>query len=293
MNNRKSLLRKLRPYLYILPSFIFLFLFTYYPIARSLYMSFFDWGLSSTHTFIGVENYRWLLEDSLFWRVLRNNLVYAGVSIPFAVGLGLIAAIIVDQRLKRSTFYRAAFFTPTMIPMAAASMVWVFILTPNYGLLNYYLQKIGLPNIEWLGDSRYALSALIIVGVWKYMGYYMILLLAGLQNIPTELYEAGLLEGATGWKKFRWITLPLLAPTLFFTLIMAIINSFQSVDQIYLMTKGGPANSTNMLVYYIYQYGLRFWDMGYAATLTTVLFTILLVITVLAFGVVNRRIHYS
>lgn len=286
-------MRTLRPYLYILPSFIFLFLFTYYPIVRSVYMSFFDWGLSNQRTFLGLENYRWLMEDALFWRVLRNNLVYAAVTIPFAVGLGLIAAIILDQRLKKSSFYRAAFFSPTMIPMAAASMVWVFILTPNYGLLNYYMQKIGLPNIEWLGDSRYALIALIFVGVWKYMGYYMVLILAGLQNIPAELYEAGLMEGAIGWKKFRWITLPLLAPTLFFVVIMAIINSFQAVDQIHLMTKGGPANSTNMLVYYIYQYGLRFWDMGYAATLTTVLFVVLLLITVFAFGVVNRRIHYS
>jgi ABC-type sugar transport system permease subunit len=172
-------------------------------------------------------------------------------------------------------------------------MIWLFIFTPGYGLLNYHLQKLGLPNIEWLGDSRYALKALIIVGVWKYMGYYMLLLMAGLQNIPLELYEAGTLEGAIGWKKFRWITLPLLAPSLFFVFIMAIINSFQAVDQIYLMTRGGPANSTNMLVYYIYQNGFRFWDMGYASTLTSVLFGILLLITILSFGIINRRIHYS
>lgn len=282
------------PYLYILPSYVFLGIFTFYPIFRAFYLSFFRDSLASPQrSFIGLDNYEYLFfEDHVFWTALRNNFIYL-LTIPIAVGLGLLAALIVDQILNKTTFYKAAIFSPTMIPMAAAAMVWLFIFTPSYGVLNYYLGYLGIPNIDWLGDTRFALPAIMIVGSWKYIGYYMILILAGLQTIPETLYEAGRIEGAVGFKKFRYITLPLLGPHLFFVVLIAIVNSFQVIDQIYLMTRGGPSNATNMLIYYIYQQGMQFWDIGYASAVTSVLFVFLLAVTVLAFKVISKRIHYG
>lgn len=295
LRSRLRWLAAVRPYLYILPSFMFLFVFTYYPIVRSLLLSLYEWNLSSQmRVFVGMDNYRRLLfDDPLFWQVMRNNALYAIGTIPTSVALGLLLAVLMDRQIAGRSVYRVAFFYPTMLPMAAASMIWLWIFTPGYGLLNYYLGKVGFPDIEWVGSAKYALLALIIVAIWKYAGYYMVLLLAGLQGIPHDLYEAARIEGASSWQEFWYITFPMLSPTTFFVLVMAVINSFQSIDQVYLMTRGGPGNATNMLAYYIYQTAFRFWDVGYASTLTSVLFVILLVTTAAFFRFLGRRIHYT
>ena len=284
----------LRPYLYILPTFVFLIAFTYVPVVRSVWMSLHESHLAVARpVFVGLDNYRYAFSEPLFWKVLRNNLVYALATIPTSVGLGLFFAVLLNRPVAASGLYRSSLFYPTVLPMAAASMLWLWMFTPGYGLVNHYLGKLGFPDIEWTGDPRYAMWALVIVGIWKYTGYYMVLLLAGLQTLPTELYEAAAIEGASPWQQFWRITFPLLSPTTFFVTVMAIINSFQSIDQVYLMTRGGPANATNMLVYYIYQVAFRFWDMGYASALSTVLFVVLLALTVLAFRVMHHRVHYA
>jgi len=172
-------------------------------------------------------------------------------------------------------------------------MIWVWLFTPGYGLINYFVRQLGFPDIKWLEDRQFALIALIVVGIWKRVGYYMIVFMAGLQNIPQEIYGAGSIDGATGFKKTFYITLPLLSPTTFFVVIIAIMHSFQAIDQIYLMTHGGPANATNMFVYYIYENAFMFYDLGYASALTSVLLFALLLLTLLAFVVSARRVHYA
>jgi ABC-type sugar transport system permease subunit len=201
-------------------------------------------------------------------------------------------AVFINQRIRALAIYRAVLFYPTMIPMAAAAMIWLWMLTPNYGLLNYYGKWLGLPDIHWLGHSRLALWALVLVGVWKRVGYYMVICLAGLQVIPEHLYEAAVIEGAGPWHRFWWVTFPLLSPTTFFVAIMAVIDSFQAIDQVYLMTGGGPGNATNLFIFYIYQNAFRFFDMGYASAISAILFLILLALTVLAFRTLHRRVYY-
>ncbi len=289
-----SLIKTFYPYLYLLPGFLFLAAFTHYPIIRTFYLSFFRQNLSSPQKqFIGVENYVLAAKTPLFWQVVGNNLLYALGTIPTSLVLGLLFALLINQKIRGMTIYRVAIFYPVVIPMAAAAMIWLWMLTPTYGLVNYYGRKIGLPDIHWLGKSNLALWALVVVGIWKRVGYYMIIFLAGLQVIPVYLYEAAILDGANAWKRFWKITLPLLSPTTFFLGIMAVIDSFQSIDQVYLMTHGGPGNATNLFIYYIYINAFRFFDLGYASTVSSVLFVILLGLTVLAFKFLHKRVHYE
>lgn len=290
----RRLLHVARPYLYILPAFVFLFIFTHYPILKTFYLSLYKWNLATPkQEFVGPANYVQAWSTPLFWQVLRNNVFFALWTIPFSLGVAMALALLINQRIRGLAFYRAALFYPTIIPMAAAAMIWLWILTPSYGLLNYYGKPLGLPDIHWLGDSRFALWALALVGVWKRVGYYMVIFLAGLQIIPEYLYEAAILEGASAWQRFRRVTFPLLSPTTFFVAVMAVIDSFQAIDQVYLMTQGGPGNETNLFIFYIYQNAFRFFDMGYASAVSGILFLLLLGLTALAFSLLQRRVHYA
>jgi ABC-type sugar transport system permease subunit len=215
-----------------------------------------------------------------------------GTVLP-AIVLAMAFAVLLNQKLRGQTAFRVSLFYANMVPTAAAAMIWVVIFTPGYGLLNYYLIRLGGHGVEWLNDASYAMWALILVGVWKHVGYYMLLFLAGLQAISPELYEAAITEGANWWQRFRYVTLPLLTPTSFFVGIVAVIDSFQSVDQVYIMTKGGPYDSTNVLVYYIYQNAFQYADMGYGATLSVFLFVILLAFTVIYNRALSSRVTYE
>lgn len=294
----KKSLRKfgktISPYLFLLPSLIFLIVFTHYPIVKSIWTSFYRWDLANPDKiWAGLYNYRRLLEDDLFWLVLRNTGFYAvGTVIP-SVTLALFLAVFANEKIRGLSFFRSALFYPTIIPMAAAAMIWVWIYADGYGLINYYIQKIGIPSVPWINSLEWALPALMLVGIWKYVGYYMVIFIAGLQGLDIELYEAATIEGASPWTKFWKLTFPLISPTTFFVVIIAIINSFQSIDQVYIMTQGGPANATNVLVYFIYQNGFLFADFGYGFTISSILFVILLIFTLIYFLVLSRRIHYG
>jgi len=291
---RRRALALARPYLYILPTFFFLFVFTHWPILRTFYVSFFKWNMASPRMeFVGFANYAQARSAPLFWEVLRNNIVFAIGTVPLTLALALALALLINQKLRGLAIYRALLFYPTMIPMAAAAMIWLWILTPNYGLLNFYGKWLGLPDIHWLGHSKLALWALVLVGVWKRVGYYMVIYLAGLQVIPDYLHEAAIIEGANPWQRFWRVTFPLLSPTTFFVGLMAVIDSFQAIDQVYLMTGGGPGNATNLFIFYIYQNAFRFFDMGYGSAVSAILFLILLGLTVLAFRTLHRRVHYA
>ncbi len=282
-------------YVYLVPSLIFLIAFTYYPIGFSAYLSLFRWNvLNPERIWIGFENYAQLWREPLFWLVLRNNLFYAVGAIPTTMALGLFLAILVNQKLGRARgVYRVALFYPTMIPMVAAAMLWVWIFNPGIGLLNYYLGFLGVPRIEWLYSRHAALPAIIIMSIWKNFGYFMLIYLAALQGISADLYEAASLEGAGAWARFRAITFPLLGPTSLFVFVVAIISSFQVFDQVFVMTQGGPADQTNVLIFYIYQHAFRFWDLGMGATLTTMFIGLLLALITLVFLTVGRRVYYE
>ncbi len=280
-------------YLLLLPSLLFLFAFTYYPVLRSGWSSLFG-RVSGGTAFVGVGNYSEMFMSDTFIEVLKNNLFYAVFSTIPAIALGLMFAVILNTKIHLRGFYRFSLFYPTILPIATASMVWVFLLSQSIGLINKILSLVGLPsNIDWMNSSPYAMVSIIIVYIWKYAGYYMLLFLSGLQSIDESLYEEAVIEGASPWEKLTQITLPLLSPTTFFVVLLAIINSFQAVDQIYVMTKGGPHNSTNVLLYYIYEHGFIYWNTGIASSASTVLFIILLLITFLYYYGLQHFVNYE
>ncbi len=282
-------------YLYLLPSLIFLAVFTYYPMGFSAYLSLFKWNvLNPEKVWIGLDNYLTLWGEPLFWLVLRNNLFYALGAIPTTMALGLFLAVLANQKLGAlRSVYRVALFYPTMVPMVAAAMLWVWIFNPGIGLFNHYSGYLGIPRIEWLYDRHWALPAIIIMSIWKNFGYFMLIYLAALQGIPGDLYEAADIEGAGAWRRFWAITFPLLTPASLFVFVVAIISSFQVFDQVFVMTQGGPADQTNVLTFYIYQHSFRFWDLGMGATITTVFICLLLALIAVVFGTVGRRVYYE
>ncbi|HEV8440692.1 MAG TPA: sugar ABC transporter permease [Methylomirabilota bacterium] len=282
-------------YLYLGPALLFLAVFTYYPIGFSAYLSLFRWNvLTPEKVWVGLENYLHLWGEPVFWLVLRNNLFYALGAIPTTMALGLFLAILVNGKLGRArSLYRVALFYPTMVPMVAAAMLWVWLFNPGIGLVNYYLGFLGVPKVEWLYDRHWALPAIIIMSIWKNFGYFMLIYLAALQGLPAELYEAASLEGAGAWARFATITFPLLGPTSLFVFVVAIISSFQVFDQVFVMTQGGPADQTNVLIFFIYQHAFRFWDLGMGATLTTVFVCLLLALIAVVLRSVGRRVYYE
>ncbi len=250
--------------------------------------------ISGQSSFAGLENYISMFRSREFIEVLKNNLIYAVFSTIPAVIFGLILAIALNTRIRGRSFYRFAVFYPTILPIATASMIWVFLLSQSIGLVNHILDLLGITSgIDWVNTSPYAMISIIIVYIWKYSGYYMLLFLSGLQSIDKSLYEEAYLEGASTLSRIRRITLPLLSPTTFFVVLLAIVNSFQAVDQIYVMTKGGPHNSTNVLLYYIYEYGFVYWDTGKASSASTILFLILLITTFFYYFGLQKSVNYE
>jgi sn-glycerol 3-phosphate transport system permease protein len=285
---------KAQPYLFLLPSLVFLITFTYYPVLSSLEMSLYHMN-PATHRlqFVAFGNYAALAADPVFGQVLKNSAVFLLGTVPITVALALVLALLLTRTHALSTVFRTAFFYPTLLPLVGAAAIWLFVYTPGYGLIDVYLRGIVPGGINWLGSPTYALPAVVVLTIWKNAGYYMLFYLAGLQTVSAELYEAARLEGASAWQQFRTITFPLLAPTTLFVLLIASINAFQSVDQIWVMTGGGPDNATNLLLFYVYQAAFMFFDLGKAAALTVFLLAILMIIAATSFGLLERRIHYE
>nr|WP_162419730.1 sugar ABC transporter permease [Microvirga brassicacearum] len=290
---RRNWLTNVNAWLLLLPAIVLLATFTHYPILATLYHSFFSLGRSGPAAFVGLDNYSYMLDDDVFWQVLRNNVIFALATVPTSIALALLMAVWVDKKIAGRSFLRLAFFTPTVLPMIAVANIWLFFYTPGYGLLDQFLKMIGLSGHNWLGDPATVMTALSVMVVWKEAGFFMIFYLAALQTIPPDLKEAAAVEGAGRWYFFRRITLPLLMPTTLFVSINALINSFKLVDQLVIMTKGGPNNASSLLLYYIYEVAFTFWDTTYAATLTVTLITILAAVALTKFIYLDRRIHYQ
>jgi sn-glycerol 3-phosphate transport system permease protein len=280
-------------WLLLLPAAALLALFTHYPAVATLWQSFRSTPRAGRGSaFVGIDNYRALLDDPIFWQSLSNNLWYAAVTIPASIALALLMASWVNGRIPGRGLLRLAYFTPTILPMIAVANIWLFIYTPEYGLLERLTGTLGLPTHNWLGSKNTALACLMAVAVWKEAGFFMIFYLAALQQMSPNLAEAAAIEGASRWYFFHRVTFPLLMPTTFFVLVNAVINAFRLVDHVVVMTRGGPDNATELLLFYIYEIGFRFWDPAYAATLTIVLLTILGLTALGQFGFLERRVHY-
>ncbi len=278
----------------LLPAAVLLATFAYLPTVATLINSLFLPGFRGEPAeFVGLENYQLLIEDTTFWRVARNNLIYALGTIPTSIAIALGMALFVNARLPGRGFVRMAYFTPTILPMIAAANIWMFFYAPQIGLFNKLLGALGLSGVNWLGDPSVALTSVIVMTVWKEAGFFMIFYLAALQSIPPELKEASDLEGTSRWSFFWRVTFPLLMPTTLFVLINALINAVRVVDHLFILTKGGPNNATNLLLYYVYENAFSFFDRTYAATITVVILLVLAVVATVKFAILDRRTHYQ
>jgi multiple sugar transport system permease protein len=281
-------------YLFLSPSIIVFSLFTYFPLLYAFYLSLHRWRLGRVaRTFVGLYNYRALITSAEFWGVVRNSLYYALGSIPLNMAIALAIALLLNHQIRGIAIFRTAYFLPTITSTAAMAVVWLWIYHPDFGLANWVLDLIGLPRLRWLSDPHWSMPALIIMGIWKGVGYNIIIYLAGLQNIPQHLYEAARIDGADSWACFRYITWPLLTPISFFILIIAVINSLKAFAQMHVMTEGGPLGSTTVIAYYLYQHGFQFFNLGYASAVACILFVILLALTLIQFKCLNPRVHYQ
>ncbi len=229
----------------------------------------------------------------MFWKAATNNLWFALATIPLSIGLALVMALWVNERMAGRGFLRMAYFTPTVLPMVAVANIWLFFYTPGYGLLEQITGWFGLPSHNWLGDQRTALGAVTVVAVWKEAGFFMIFYLAALQSLNPSLREAAAIEGASRWYFFRRVLWPLLMPTTLFVMVNAVINAVRMVDHIVVLTRGGPDNASTLLLYHLYEVGFKFWDTGYAAALTMVLLAVLATVALLQFFVLDRSVHYK
>ncbi len=282
------------PWLLLSPALVLLVAFTHYPAVATLWHSFFSTGRAGMPSvFVGTENYRLLIDDPVFWQALRNNLLFALVTVPAAMALAIAMALWVHRQVPGRTLLRLAYFTPAILPMITVANIWLFFYTPQYGLIAQISQAFGWGDHNWLGQPDTALPALMVVTIWKEAGFFMIFYLAALQQISPTLAEAAALEDASRWQFFRRVQWPLLMPTTVFVVINAVINAFRLVDHIIVMTRGGPDNATQLLLYYIYQVAFSFWDTSYAAALTVVLLTLLAVVAFVKFRLLDSRTHYQ
>jgi len=265
---------------FLLPSLVLFATFTGIPVIAALGISFTQWDLFNPARFIGLDNYTKLFGDP--------------ISVPVQMLIGLGCALALNRGIRGQTFFRIAYFLPVVTSTIAAALVWAWLFNANFGLINALLSLVGITDVpRWLASTQWAMPAVIIVSIWQNLGYAMVLFLAGLQNIRADLYDAAAIDGARGWRRLWFITLPLLSPTTFFVLIISIIGSFQIFELVFVMTQAGPANATNTLVYYIYQNGFQFYQMGYASAAAMILFVIVLIMTLVQYALQSRWVHYG
>lgn len=278
---------------FLLPSAIPLVAFTLVPMVSSLWVSLHKWNLISPMKWVGLGNYSNLLTDPATGRVFLHTLVYVAGYLPLVYAGGLGLALVLNQRLKGRAFLRATYFLPVVTSWVVVALVWKWLLNPANGLVNKVLEAIGLPGPGWWTDPQWALPAVILSSAWKDLGFVMVILLAGLQSIPSDVYEAALVDGANGWQRFWRITLPLLSPSTFFVVVISLINGFQVFDQVYVMTAGGPSGSSQVVVGQIYDLTFRYGRAGEASALSWILFAVILLITVVQIRGQRKWVHYA
>ena len=280
-------MQKIKPYLFIAPALIVFLVFSIYPILSMIQLSFFDWDLVSVNkTFVGIQNYLDLFKDKMFWQTISNTFVYMILTVLLGVGFGILLALFLQKNTKINAFMQSIIFYKTkFFPQVPKHK--------DYGLINYVLSFFGISSIDWLGDPKVALFSLVLISVWKTVGYNTIIILSALQSIPKHLYEAASLDRANKRQVFTKIVFPMISPTLFFLTIVNIIASFKVFETIQIITQGGPQNSTNTLVYSIYEYGFKFYKIGDASAIGVVLLVIISIFTVVYFKLLSKKVHYQ
>jgi multiple sugar transport system permease protein len=280
-------------YLFIAPAMMIFFVFTLLPVAIALYLSLTNYDVFTRIDWVGLSNYQDIVDDEFFWRALANTTTFTAWTIPLSMGIGLGLALLLNQKLRGLGIYRTVYYVPVVTSMVAVAMIWIQLFDPLYGVISNALETIGIQGIDWLGDPNLAMPSVIVVSVWKVIGWNMLIYLAGLQGIPEYLQEAAAIDGANRWQSFFRITVPLLQPTTFFIFVTSVIGAFQVFDQVYVMTGGGPANATTTLVHQIYNAAFKAFDMGYAAAMSFVLFGIILVISLLSMRAIRSEVAYQ
>ncbi|XEC92922.1 carbohydrate ABC transporter permease [Paenibacillus tarimensis] len=288
-----TLWEKIRPYGMVAPAIVTFSVFFIYPIFYMIYLSLYDWNfISPTKNFVGLQNFKDLFQEAEFMQVLRNSMGYTLMTVSLTIGISLIFALWLNRTGIFYGFVQGAIFSPHIISLVSISLLWSWLMDPEYGLLNWIIGLFGISKLAWLSHPDTSLVSLVIVAVWKGIGFNTLVFIAGLQSIPGDIYEAAQLDRSKPWKTFSKLTLPMLSPTIFFLVIINMIGSFQVFETIAIMTQGGPVNSTNTLVYYIYEFGFRFFKIGYASAAGVLLLVIVGVLTILYFKLLSNRVHY-
>lgn len=281
-------------YGFVFPALLLIVAFVFVPAVYGFFISFYRWDMMSpTRTFVGLSNYTDLMASSEFWHSLFVTIYYLVGTIPFTMALGLTLAVALNRTFRGVTFFRLVFYSPVVASTVAVGVVWLWMYDPINGILNYFLHQLGLPPQRWLSSPETAMPSLIIVDIWKHVGYDMVIFLAGLQGIPQHLYEAMEVDGGGRWNKFKYVTWPLLAPTTFFILVISIINRFKIFATVHTMTKGGPAGATEVIVYFLYNQAFQYFKIGYAFAVAYILFMIMFCLTLIQWRIGKQRIHYQ
>lgn len=280
-------------YAFVAPQVIGLVVFILGPVLVSLAMSFLEINMITIESrWVGLRNYQALLLSREFGLAVWNTLYFTFASVPIAVVVALVVALALAQGVRFETTYRALYFMPTVTSSAVIAIVWAWMLNPEFGLINQMLKMIGIRGPGWIASLEWAMPSVILVAVWHGFGYNMVLFLAGLKNVPRELYEAAKVDGATAWQRFRHVTLPLISPTTFFIVVISVIGSFKVFDLVFMMTRGGPADATQVLLLRMYQLGFSYLLLGQAAAVSWVLFALILLVTLVQFRT-SRWVHYG
>jgi len=283
--------REWSAYVFLSPGLLLFSVFTVFALIFAFYLTFTEWNIiEPDRPFIGLDNYSRMIEDENFRRSVINTAYYTGATVPLTMGIGLLIALLLNQPIRARGFFRTLYFLPVVTPFVVVAIIWKWLYNGDFGLFNYYLLKAHLISepLLWLSDKNLAMPAVILMSVWSGVGFSMVIYLAGLQAIPQELYEAARIDGAGWWAQLRHITIPMLAPTTLFLMVMGIIGSFQVFTQIFIMTNGGPVNRTTTMVFYIYEAAFKFYEMGYASTLAYALFAMLFVFTLIQLRMYRR-----
>lgn len=285
-------------YLFLMPTLIMFVLFVLGPMLAAIGLSFFDYNLlrwDSSPEFIGLDNYQKMVDDPRVMPIYQTTLKIAALVVIVNIGLGLSIALLLDKKMPGilRQIFRLAYFFPFVVSVSAVALIWSYLLNTEFGIVNHYLSLLGIERIPWLRSSTWSPIAVIITEVWKTLGFNVLVFLGGLQTIPDEYYEAAEVDGANGWHRLRYVTLPLLTPTIFFLIVIGTINAFQIFAQPYILTQGGPGDSSRTVVMYIYEHGFRFFNMGYASTIALSLFVIIFILTIVQFGLSRRWVFYQ
>ncbi len=295
----RRVLREMRKqwtaYLFLAPVLLLFSVFTVFSVGYAFYLSFHQWNiLEPAKPFVGLDNYTRLAGDDRFREAVVNTIYYTAASVPLTIGIGLAVALLLNNQIRARGIFRTMFYLPVVTPLVIASIIWKWVYNGDYGLANYYLLQLNIIDepLLWLADKNLAMPSVILTSVWKGVGFAMVVYLAGLQSIPEDYYDAAKIDGATGWRRLRDITIPLLSSTSLFLLVISILGSFQVFTQIFIMTNGGPLGRTRTIVWYIYTTAFKDFNMGYAAAMAFALFAMMLGFTLLQFRFLRREIEY-